>query len=111
MLNEFYSSKNRQDTGYSTSSSCNSSKHDKFEEIKKLSRREEAKRDISNERRKRRKNRMFFEKRERKSIMIKNDNNFDRNSIRKFDIESSSEEPAECKVVREGSELKPNRKR
>ncbi|XP_018058123.1 PREDICTED: uncharacterized protein LOC108693599 [Atta colombica] len=103
--------KNRQDTGYSTSSSRNSSKHDKFEEIKKLSRREEAKRDISNERRKRRKNRMFFEKSERKSIMIKNDNNFDRNSIRKFDIESSSEEPAECKVVREGSELKSNRKR
>jgi len=43
--------------------------------------------------------------------MIKNDNNFDRNSIRKFDIESSSEEPAEYKVVREGSELKPIRKR
>ncbi|XP_012060631.1 PREDICTED: LOW QUALITY PROTEIN: uncharacterized protein LOC105623868 [Atta cephalotes] len=103
--------KNRQDTGYSTSSSRNSSKHDKFEEIKKIVTREEAKRDISNERRKRRKNRMFFEKSERKSIMIKNDNNFDRNSIRKFDIESSSEEPAECKVVREGSELKPNRKR
>ncbi|XP_018354157.1 PREDICTED: transmembrane protein 26 [Trachymyrmex septentrionalis] len=103
--------KNRQDTGYSTSSSRNSSKHDKFEEIKKLSRREETKRDISNERRKRRRNRMSFEKGER--IMIKNDDNFDRNFIRKFDIEneSSSEEPAECKIVREGSDSRSNRNR
>ncbi|XP_011063821.1 PREDICTED: transmembrane protein 26 [Acromyrmex echinatior] len=105
--------KNRQDTGYSTSSSRNSSKHDKFEELKKLSCREETKRGTSNERRKRRKNRMSFEKSERKSIMIKNDNNFDRNSIQKFDIEneSSSEESAECKVVREDSESKSNRRR
>lgn len=112
LLNEFYFRKNRQDTGYSTSSSRNSSKHDKFEEMKKLSRREEAKRNISNERRKRRRNRMSCEKSE-KLIMIKNDNDFDRNSIRKFDSEneSSSEEPTESKVIREGSESESNRKR
>ncbi|XP_012536452.1 transmembrane protein 26 [Monomorium pharaonis] len=105
--------KNRQDTGYSTSSSRNSNKHDKLhkrEGKKKLSRREEIRRGASDERHKRRGERKSGEKNERKSTRTNDDS--DKSSNRKFDSEdeSSSEEMTESKIISEGSESESDRK-
>ncbi|XP_039301786.1 transmembrane protein 26 [Solenopsis invicta] len=106
--------KNRQDTGYSTSSSRNSNKHDKLHkrEGKKKSRREETRRGTSDERHKRRGDRKSVDKNERKSMKTKNNDDSDKSSNRKFDSEdeSSSEELTESKIISEGSESESNRK-
>ncbi|XP_070530693.1 transmembrane protein 26 [Cardiocondyla obscurior] len=107
--------KNRQDTGYSTSSSRNSNKHDKshkHEGKKKSSRREESRRGASDERHKRREDRKSSEKSDRKP-RAKSDNYSDRSSNRKFDSEneSLSEELTEDKTPSENSESESDRKR
>ncbi|XP_011866247.1 PREDICTED: transmembrane protein 26-like [Vollenhovia emeryi] len=106
--------KNRQDTGYSTSSSRNSNKHDKSRyehEGKRKSRREDTRRSTSDERHKRRGNRKS-EKSERKSTKPKKDDDSDKSSNQKFNSEneSSSEELSENKIISEGSESESDRK-
>ncbi|KAL6259959.1 hypothetical protein P5V15_009868 [Pogonomyrmex californicus] len=108
--------KNRQDTGYSTSSSRNSSKHDKLykHEEKKRSRKEKSRRDISdNERHKRRRDKRSVAKGERKLTKIKNNDGSRKSSSRNFDSEneSSSEESIKSKIISEGSESEFDRKR
>lgn len=115
-LNELFFRKSRQDTGYSTSSSRNSHKHDKLhkrEGKKKASRREETRRSASDERHKRRGDRKSSEKKERKSTKTKNDDDSDKSSNRKFDSENefSSEELTESKIISEGSESECDKKR
>lgn len=109
--------KNRQDTGYSTSSSRNSGKQDKSQKRegkKRSSHREEAKRSTSeDERRKKRVDRRSCEKSERKSTKNKNDDDSGKSSNRKFDSdnESFSEELTGSKTVSEGSESESDKKR
>jgi len=111
-----YSRKNRQDTGYSTSSSRNSSKLDKLhkrEGKKKSSHREEVKHGVFDEKRKKRRDTKSFEKSEKKLTKTKNDNDSDKSSNRKFNSEnkSSSEELTESKIISESSESEFDRKR
>ncbi|KAH0947356.1 hypothetical protein HN011_007869 [Eciton burchellii] len=105
--------KNRQDTGYSTSSSRNSGKQDKLQkrEGKKKSHKEETRCDISDdERRKRRGDKKSSEK---KSTRNKNNDDSGKSSNRKFDSENefSSEESMESKTATEDSESESGRNR
>ncbi|XP_014483703.1 PREDICTED: transmembrane protein 26 [Dinoponera quadriceps] len=111
--------KNRQDTGYSTSSSRNSGKQDKSQKRegkRRFIHREEARRGVSDdEKRKRRGEKKSGEKSERKSTKGKHDDDSGKSkcSNRKFDSEneSSSEELTGGKTVSEASESESDRKR
>nr|XP_012232070.1 PREDICTED: uncharacterized protein LOC105677795 [Linepithema humile] len=113
----YFKRRNRQDTGYSTSSSRNSSKQDKSQkrEGRKLSHREEMRCGVfENEKYKSRRDRKFYEKSKKKSTKNKDDDDSltEKSFNRKFDIEneSSNEKLTESKTVSEDSELDSNRR-